>query len=133
MISKGTIRYIKSLQLKKYRKKAQSFLVEGTKSVLELLQTPFEVTHLVLTESFKRQNDEVITKLDSITHIATEKQLSAMSSLKTNETVLAVARCLPNTPIGISENEFVIALDQIRDPGNLGTIVRIADWYGIKS
>ncbi len=131
MISKSTIRYVKSLQLKKYRKKAQSFLVEGTKSVLELLQGPFEVTHLLATESFLLQNEEVATKLEIRLEVVTEKQLSAMSSLKTNQSVLAVARCLPNEPFKINKNEYVIALDQIRDPGNLGTIIRTADWYGI--
>ena len=131
MISKGTIRYIKSLQLKKYRKKAQSFLVEGTKSVLELLKAPFELTHLVATESFIRQNEQTLAKLVDRIHVVTEKQLNGMSSLKTNDKVLAVAKCLPNEPFKVGEKEYVIALDQIRDPGNLGAIIRTADWYGI--
>jgi len=132
MISKGTIGYIKSLQLKKYRKKAQSFLVEGSKSVLELLKSQFDVTHLVATESFLMQNEEIAAKLDERLQVVTERQLSTISSLKTNESVLAVARCLPNEPLEVNANEYAIALDQIRDPGNLGTIIRTADWYGIR-
>ena len=119
------------MQLKKYRKKAQSFLVEGTKSVLELLQGSFEVTHLVATEPFLMQNEEVAAKLSDKLDIVTEKQLNAMSALKTNQSVLAVARCRSNEPLGLNENEYAIALDQISDPGNLGTIIRTADWYGI--
>ena len=131
MISKGTIRFVKSLQLKKYRKKAQSFLVEGTKSVLELLNAPFEVTHLIGTEAFLIENAKVTTKLNVPLQLVSEKQLSAMGALKTNRSVLAVARCPLNEPITV-EDEYVLALDRIKDPGNLGTIVRTADWYGMK-
>lgn len=132
MISKGTIRYIKSLQLKKYRNKAQSFLVEGAKSVLELIPAKFEVTHVICTESFLKDNAQILTKLEVTPELVTGKQLSTLSSLKTNETVLAVAKFLPNEELTIDPDEYGIALDRIRDPGNLGTIIRTADWYGIK-
>lgn len=120
------------MQLKKYRKKAQSFLVEGTKSVLELLNANFEVTHLVATESFLLENAKVVTKLKVPLQLVTENQLSSMSALKNNQSALAVARCLPNRKLKINEDEYGLALDRISDPGNLGTIIRTADWYGMK-
>ena len=132
MISKGTIRYIKSLQLKKYRNKAQSFLVEGTKSVLELINAGFEVTHIVGTESFRSEYQPYLAKLAIDFEIVSKRQLTAISSLKNNHSVLAVARCLPNDFIEVQDHEYAIALDRIADPGNLGTILRTADWYGIK-
>ena len=119
------------MQLKKYRKKAQSFLVEGTKSVLELLKARFEVTHLIGTEAFLNQNAKVVTKLKVPLQIVSEKQLSAISALKNNQSVLAVAKCLPNDSLIVGENDYALALDRISDPGNLGTIIRTADWYGI--
>jgi TrmH family RNA methyltransferase len=131
MISKGTIRYIKSLQLKKYRNKAQSFLVEGTKSVLELLASRYQVTHLIGTETFFEDNDGLPAKLNGMVATVKEKQLGAISSLKANDSVLAVARYLPETPFTLEADEYCIALDRVRDPGNLGAIIRIADWYGI--
>ena len=132
MISKGTISYIKSLQLKKYRNKAQSFLVEGAKSVLELLTARFEVTHLIGTTSFFKDNAHKLTKLNIEPETVSEKELGSLSGLKTNTTVLAVARCLPNKKFDLAADEWCLALDRIRDPGNLGTIIRTADWYGIK-
>ena len=107
MISKGTIRYIKSLQLKKYRKKAQSFLVEGTKSVLELLNAPFEVTHLIGTEAFLIENAKVTTKLNVPLQLVSEKQLSAMGALKNNRSVLAVAKCPLNEPITVEDDALM--------------------------
>ena len=120
------------MQLKKYRNKAQSFLVEGAKSVLELLTSGFEVTHIIGTESFFKDNDYIITKFDLIQEIVSEKELNRLSSLKTNNVVLAVAKYRPNEPFQVFDNEFCLALDRIRDPGNLGTIIRTADWYGFK-
>lgn len=119
------------MQLKKYRNKAQSFLVEGTKSVLELLDAGLEVTHLVATDSFLRNNAEIETKLNVPLEVVSSKLLNSLSSLKTNHNVLAVARYLPDRPFSISTNEYSLALDRISDPGNLGTIIRTADWFGI--
>jgi TrmH family RNA methyltransferase len=131
MISKGTIKYIRSLQLKKYRKKAQSFLVEGTKSVLELLNSTYEVSQVYATESFLNENGESLNMLDGELTECSLKDLEKISSLQTNQSVLAVAK-IPQAPdLSAKEDKFYLALDRIRDPGNLGTIVRIADWYGI--
>ncbi|MEQ9412654.1 MAG: RNA methyltransferase [Cyclobacteriaceae bacterium] len=64
--------------------------------------------------------------------IVSEKQLSQLSSFQTNESVLAVVRQKPNQLPVLEQNEFMLALDDIRDPGNLGTIIRTADWFGIR-
>lgn len=106
-------------------------MVEGAKSVLELLASRYQVTHLLGTEAFFQDNDDLTAKLNGIVATITEKQLAAISSLKSNDSVLAVARYLPQTPFTLEHDEYCIALDRVRDPGNLGTIIRIADWYGI--
>jgi len=129
MISKATIKFIKSLQIKKYRKQEQCFVVEGAKSVLELLQSDFETTLIVGT-------DEFINQLNNPrAHVipATEKELQGLGEFQTNTGALAVARMKANERPVVSGNEIGLVLDDIRDPGNLGTIVRIADWYRINA
>lgn len=127
MISKSTAKFIKSLQLKKFRKQHQLFTVEGEKSVLEVLHSDFKVITLVATDEFIADND-----LDDIKDVqkATPAVLSSIGSYKTNNSALAVVEMRSNEQLQIG-NEWVIMLDGVNDPGNLGTIIRIADWYGI--
>lgn len=128
MISKAKAKYIKSLQVKKYRIQEQRFLVEGEKSVAELLRSSFSVDSIVATgtvlERMKLPNVEVIE--------AKESELAALGSLQTNDSILAIARMRPNQQLVLDSTEFGLMLDDIRDPGNLGTIIRTGDWYGIK-
>lgn len=132
MVSKSNAKFIKSLQLKKYRKQEQCFLVEGAKSVLEVLNSDYEVRQLIATEEFINSNPGVYPSgLEIITTSA--KQLTTLGTLKTNDAALAVVRIKSQKEIKLQSDEWVIALDDINDPGNLGTILRIADWYGIKT
>ena len=120
MLSNKQKKYVNALKLKKHRIEQAAFVVEGEKMVKELLNSNVEVTHVFGTES-----------IDTPHFIAvTEKELAAISSLKTPHKFLAVAR--QNTAPSIAVDHFTIALDNIQDPGNLGTIIRIADWFGIK-
>lgn len=132
MISKAKAKFIKSLQLKKYRKDEQCFVVEGAKGVTELLHSGFEVVWLAGTDSFLRSSHEIVNKpaLDLVE--ASEQELASLGSFTTNNAALAIARMRPNVAPSL-KNEFVLALDDIRDPGNLGTIIRTADWYGINN
>lgn len=128
MLSKANIKFIKSLQVKKYRKQEQCFVVEGAKSVLELLNSDFEVSKIVGTEEFVA----VLPPLPNVEiHVVSERDLESLGEFQTNNSALAVARMKPNKPLYITSKEFALVLDDIRDPGNLGTIIRTADWYGI--
>lgn len=131
MLSKAVVKYIKSLQIKKYRSQHQAFVVEGAKSVLELLHTDFELEYVFMTEPFYRQHANSLSKGLAF-DVVTEDELVKAGSFSSNNAALAVARMRELPPLQISADELVIALDDIRDPGNLGTIVRIADWYGIR-
>ncbi len=130
MISKAKFKQLKALQVKKYRKQEQSFVVEGTKSVVELLKSDFEVIWLAGTEQFFEHNAKLLLKIPEVSE-ATEQELIAGGSFQTNEGALAIARMKPNNSLVLNINEFALMLDDIRDPGNLGTIIRTADWYGI--
>jgi TrmH family RNA methyltransferase len=128
MISKANIKFIKSLQIKKYRKQEQCFRVEGAKSVLELLASDFEPVMILATAGFlKELPGKATTEIIEVT----PKELEAAGEFKSNESALAVAKMKENKKLTVSKNEFALVLDDIRDPGNLGTIIRTADWYGI--
>jgi len=126
-ISQRQKKLIKSLQLKKYRKQEQCFLVEGAKSVLELLASDFEVVMVAGTAGFLDQHP---TQKGEVA-VVKESELGALGEFQSNNTALAVARMKPNVQLEVAADEFALVLDDIRDPGNLGTILRTADWFGI--
>jgi TrmH family RNA methyltransferase len=132
MLSKARIKFIKSLQLKKYRKQEQCFVVEGGKSVLELLRSDFEVDQLLVTAEFLDANKAVLATFKGETLEVNPSALAEAGEYSTNNAALAVARVKENREPAIANDEFALMLDDIRDPGNLGTIMRIADWYGMK-
>jgi len=128
MLSKAKIKFIKSLQIKKYRKQEQSFIVEGAKSVRELLDSDFEVVTLVGTAGFL---STVKPKNHFETIEASESEMDGLGEFQSNDAALAVARTKPNEFFSVNPDEFALLLDDIRDPGNLGTIIRTADWFGV--
>lgn len=133
MLSKNTVKFIKSLHQKKFRNQEQKFFVEGEKSVLEVLNSDFRVELLVTTTSFFDRYSKLINSSDAQVIIATQNQLENLGQYQSNDSALAVVHMKPNSAFDFPENNFVIGLDDVRDPGNLGTIIRIADWYGIKN
>jgi TrmH family RNA methyltransferase len=106
-------------------------LVEGAKSVVELLASDFEIEMLVATDAFYKENTQKFDKQPFRVEIATPDELSRVGTLQTNDAALAVVKTKPNDFLYAEKQEYVLVLDDIRDPGNLGTIIRIADWYGI--
>lgn len=131
-ISKAKIKWVKSLQVKKYRLEEQSFVVQGLKGVTELLKSSFETTLVTGTPDILdavRLGAPHKKKVEWLEASATV--LESMGSFQSNDTVLAVARMRePLIPVA-NENKYFLALDDIRDPGNLGTIIRTADWFGV--
>jgi RNA methyltransferase, TrmH family len=131
MLSKAVIKYINSLQVKKYRNQHQAFVVEGAKSVIELLQSGFELQHVFVTEQFEQEYANLLGK--GIQYdVVTETDLVKAGTYASNNAALAVAHMRKLPQLQVKPTDLVIALDDIRDPGNLGTIIRIADWYGIE-
>jgi TrmH family RNA methyltransferase len=128
MISKVKAKFIKSLQVKKYRKQEQSFLVEGKKGVEELLRSDFTTTMVCATKEFIDEHE--LSGIEVVE--ATPSELGSLGSVETNDSVLAVARTKDNIRPSIGADEYALVLDDIRDPGNLGTIIRTADWYGVR-
>ena len=123
MVSKNQIKLITSLQQKKYRIANKLFFAEGVKGIQELLDSNFELEHLYST-----QNDFSEVSKDKKT-IIEESDLKKISALATSNSCLAVFKMPAEKPI--IETGLIVALDSIRDPGNLGTILRLCDWFGI--
>ncbi|GAB3495029.1 RNA methyltransferase [Spirosoma knui] len=132
MLSKNQIKYIQSLHQKKFRQQHRAFLVEGAKSVQEVLQSDFEVELLVATEAFYKENAQLTDRQPTPVEIASVAELERIGTLESNNAALAVVRTKENRPLLAEAGEIALILDDIRDPGNLGTILRIADWYGIR-
>ncbi len=130
MLSKNQIKYYKSLQIKKFRQIHQSFTVEGAKSVTELLTSDFEVELVAVTQEFRSAHSSILEATDVQIVTATANDLAQIGSYQSNNACVAIAKTKENVFIDAAGKEFVIVLDDIRDPGNLGTIIRIADWYG---
>lgn len=105
-------------------------MVEGAKSVLELLHSGFKLQHLFVTEAFLREHTAILGKGYAY-EVVKEEELVKAGTFASNNAALAVASMRQLPPLQLSPQELAIALDDIRDPGNLGTIIRIADWYGI--
>lgn len=132
MISKNVTKLIQNLEKKKFREKYNLFKIEGEKMVAELLRSNFVIEYIFASEEWANNNHNNIDK--SKLHIVTESEMKSFSDFQSLPKVLAVAH-IPEqeTPsqntIG---NQLVIALNGVQDPGNLGTIFRVADWFGIK-
>ena len=123
MLSKNKIKLITSLKQKKYRQQHQLFVAEGIKTVTELLHSNLQLHELYTTTLEIGVSDDLKTEI-------TEGELKKISFLTTPNQVLAVFKIPEARPIDF--NNLVLVLDNIRDPGNLGTIIRLCDWYGIK-
>ncbi|MFC5407738.1 TrmH family RNA methyltransferase [Larkinella bovis] len=132
MLSKSLGKYIQSLQQKKFRQEHGAFLVEGSINVLELCASDYQIELVLTTESFYKENAQLLDKQRVRLEMVSPDDLKRVGSLVVNETGLAVVKTKENRFLVAESDEFVLVLDDIRDPGNLGTILRIADWYGIR-
>lgn len=119
MLSKSKIKLITSLKQKKYRQQYQLFVVEGRKTIREFLDSDYKLDSLFTIDDFNVSNQVLIS----------EKELQRISFLKNTNSALAVFKMKANKEI--DDNKLLVALDNVRDPGNLGTIIRLCDWFGI--
>lgn len=124
MVSKNQIKFITSLQQKKYRIANKLFFAEGVKGIQELLDSDFELDNLYTTQN---DFDEVSKEKKTI---ISENDLKKITALATPNSCLAVFKMPTEKPV--LETGLIVALDSIRDPGNLGTILRLCDWFGIQ-
>lgn len=123
MLTKNQSQRILSLKQKKQRLKQGLFIVEGPKVVQEFIDSNYELVEIFSINNNYAHFEGKLTIID-------EKELKKISSHVTPNTVLAVFK-IP-TPIEVNANGLILALDELNNPGNLGTIIRLCDWFGIK-
>ncbi|MFD2551920.1 TrmH family RNA methyltransferase [Bizionia sediminis] len=121
MLSKNQVKEVTRLQQKKYRQQSGLFIAEGVKTIKELLKSQWQLEQLYTLESFG-----LASNLETL---ITAPELKKISALKTPNQAVAVFR-MP-TPQPITDTGITVVLDSVRDPGNLGTIIRLCDWFGI--
>jgi len=122
-ISKNQLKLITSLSQKKYRQKHNLFIAEGVKVLNELLNSPFEIETLFCTDDFETTISE-----KKVVRIS-ETELKKVSTLKSPNKALGIFK-IPKEK-ALQNYGLTIALDAINDPGNLGTIIRLCDWFGV--
>ena len=134
MLSKNKIKLVKSLDNPKYRRQEQLFVVEGEKLVNELFQSKLTPYLLFATKSWIDSQHKNFKNIKCQTEIISEDELKKISFLKTPPPVMCLVK-LPDYKFVPSElnKKLSLALDTVQDPGNLGTIIRIADWFGIEN
>ncbi len=131
MLSKNQVKFIRSLALKKFREENRQFIAEGTKLVLELTGSHYYVNRIYAVESWIRKHGQVVSSKHIELTEVDESSMEVITTLSSPGPVLAVVDIPDNTPVLPKADDLVLLLDDIRDPGNLGTIIRIADWFGI--
>lgn len=134
MISQNQIKFVRSLHQKKFRDEHRKYIAEGPKIISDLLQADIPIISLFARKTWIEKNYKILSDKNIDVLEISENEHLRISNLTAPNQVLAVLD-IPES-IGINEkdiNGIVLALDQISDPGNLGTIIRTADWFGIKT
>ncbi len=135
MLSKNTIKHIQSLNIKKYRSINNEFIAEGSTIVKDLLLSKtIAYSNIYITQKFFELNHNFFNENNINIEIVSEDELKKISFLNTPQSIIGIFK-IPeiNFNIEVIKNELVLMLDNIQDPGNLGTIIRIADWFGINN
>ena len=131
MLSKNRIKQINALQQKKFRNESRTFVAEGHKVVKELLRSPLKVREIFATGDWIADNAANFSGI-RITE-ATDAEIKKISALQTACNVVAEVEMSQQKNFELDSNTLYLALDSVRDPGNFGTITRIANWFGIKT
>ena len=130
MLTNRQIKLINSLHSKKGRVENQLFLVEGEKAVLELIQSSIQIEFIVTSEHFAAKYEQSFSRIEL--YIVDEDLIQKLSTLVSNSFGFAVVSMSQLHFTLQYKEQITVVLDGIRDPGNLGTIIRICDWYGIQ-
>ena len=128
MLSKKQISSLNSLHQKKFRKESGSFIAEGDKVVIDLLRSDYEVLAIYATKEKLEEFSQHLAGID--THLVDMQEMGKISTLTTPQQILAVAKSKESTEEIDLAVGLKLVLDGIKDPGNFGTLIRIADWFG---
>lgn len=132
MLSKNQVKYLHSLRLGKFRELNRVFIVEGVKLVEDLMNSHFRIQIIYAAPAWVEEHQRIIASQEFVIQEVTEEELGKISNLATPNQVLAVVSYADTAiPAPDTLGNIILLLDRIQDPGNLGTIIRTADWFGI--
>ena len=131
MISKRNSKFINSLHIKKYRTQHRAFSIEGEKNIGEILNSTLKIQQLFLTQSAFDGVEGLVKDKNIEIEICTVTELEKVSFFQSNNFGIAVVDQPEPQKLDLTEGKMYLALENVKDPGNLGTILRGADWYGI--
>ena len=134
MLSKNDIKYYSSLKKKKNREQEGKFLIEGYHLVEECLNSPYSIECVIYSETITTdKNDKLLVSFGTKNipvHVVNKSSFKKLSDTESSQGIAAIINKKENTPLSSYISGFIIALDRITDPGNLGTIIRTAFWFG---
>ena len=131
MLTKNQIKHIKSLQIKKNRYHLSQFIIEGEKMVEELLSSKMSINRIFGTKKWIDKNSSKLSFTEF--NVVTESELAMISNLTNPNNVLALVNINPPKFNYNDLNSITLILDEINDPGNLGTIIRLCDWFNVSN
>jgi TrmH family RNA methyltransferase len=132
MLSKNEIKFIKSLDKKRERDECQLFVAEGSKLVIDIIRSGGDVNQIYATKGWTNSNQKTVSDLKLEPIEISDSEMDRITSLSSPSPILAIFKQQTNSIEENFESNSILILDDIRDPGNLGTIIRTADWFGIK-
>lgn len=132
MLSNTILKHINALKIKKYRNKYSEFIAEGEKIISELIQEGLTLKYLFSTEKIASHFVQKYKVSSELLTICSTVEMNKLSTLQHHYECLAVF-AIPNPNFEPESSSWILALDDIQDPGNMGTIIRSCDWFGIKT
>lgn len=124
-----SLKTLVKLQQKKYRREYGCFLLEGRKGVLEAVEAKAEILQLVLSQKFAREEEDFLPSLQRL--VLDEHDFAKLADTVTPSGVMAVIKIPERNLDDMKDGKLIAVLEDIRDPGNLGTMIRTADWFGV--
>ncbi len=132
-MTNSELKQLRSLAQQKYRKEHNAYIVEGDKNAKEWIKYPNLVQKIFATENWYSTHLHLLDTIKDKISITSDTEIEKASALKTPTQVIVLANMEPHQVIEIQKQSWAILLSSVRDPGNMGTIIRIADWFGIKN
>ena len=132
LLSQAKAKQIKAFHQKKIRDESGLFLIEGKKIFFETIKSNWDIEYICVTHSFYDTYKDSLSGFSDRISIGTEDQITQISTLKTNNNVVALVKQPKSSKIPNPKADLWLVLESISDPGNMGTIIRLADWFGLQ-
>lgn len=134
MLTNNDIKYIRSLNKKKYRQKYNNFIIEGKKMLLEAIEfANNKIEKIYCLQNFYQSHENTLKPYENIITLISSNELKKISNLSTPNSGIAIISQDKIVPDQFELGDFVVFLDDIQDPGNMGTIIRTCDWFGVNN